>query len=120
MFDYEDCFEERNGKMISKTCCYQEFPSSRACGNILLCTVRTRSNSTLLKPKIVFCYQPISKVVEKFLNQKEFFSCIDHWKNIDLQDELYRDVYDAQEKHRRKTGFNVLPFYIKETVVTGL
>ena len=44
IYSFEDCYkEDRNGKRISLTCKFVEFPRNKACGEILLKVLHTRS-----------------------------------------------------------------------------
>ena len=86
--------------------------------NCLLYTHILISQKIYFVTKVRFSQKQSHNYIYKYIN---IIYIIIHIINIYMHNyNILYILYTTQEKHRRKTGFNVLPFYIKETVVTGL
>lgn len=99
----KDCVEHLpNGDIVSKTCPYVRFPRHpqkqhrKACGTLLLKTVRTSAGSTALYPKMLYCYKRFTESLQGMLLRPGFLNSCEKWRNRSIQEGCLEDVYDGR------------------------
>ena len=91
-----------DGSIVSKLCGYVRFPNHpqrhhrKPCGCVLLKTVRTSTNTTILYPRTLYCYQSLVTSLQQMLQRPEFFRKCEAWRCRSISNQLFADVYDGQ------------------------
>ena len=103
LYSVKDCVEHLpNGDIISKTCPYVCFPRHpqkqhrKACGTLLLKTVRTSAGSTALYPRMLYCYKSFIESLQGMLLRPDFLNSCEKWRNRSIQEGCLEDVYDGR------------------------
>lgn len=102
LYNFDDCFELRNRKRVSKNCTFVEFPNHcqlfrrTSCGEPLLREVILKSGQTKLYPFKVYCYQSVTDTLQRFLVRPGFAVKCELWWNRGIPNGFLADVYDCR------------------------
>lgn len=102
LYNFDDCFELRNRKRVSKNCAFVEFPNHRqlfrrtSCGEPLLREVTLKSGQTKLYPFKVYCYQSVTDTLQPFLMRPGFAAKCELWRNRGIPNGFLCDVFDGR------------------------
>lgn len=102
LYNFDDCFELRNRKRVSKNCAFVEFPNHRqlfrrtSFGEPLLREVTLKSGQTKLYPFKVYCYQSIPDTLQPFLMRPGFAAKCELWRNRGIPNGFLCDVFDGR------------------------
>lgn len=104
VYNYESCYEVKNGKVISKSCQFVAFPdhphrSQREhCGMILLRKVRTKIKGTDLVPRKTYVYQSLHEAITFMVSKPGFLDVCERWRGraSKVPDDTFADIYDGK------------------------
>lgn len=75
-----------NKSIISASCAHKAFPNHphrsrrNACGTVLMKSVRTSSGSTVLYPRLLYCYKSVVQSLQEFLLRPGFIELCEKWR----------------------------------------
>ena len=82
-------------------CMHFEFPNHpqhwnrKLCGMQLMKVVKTAKQAALHYPRLIYCYKPILQSLQEFLLCPNFIQKCEIWRQKDMADDVYNDVYDG-------------------------
>ena len=116
LYDWKECIVKlANGECVSRKCSYVQFPlhpqahRRKACGTILMKTLKTRMGNNLLYPRRIYCYRSIIDSLQELLRRPGFHEKCEAWRSRSTSDTVYGDVYDG-EVWRSFLSYNGKPF----------
>lgn len=102
IYEFEECIDKGlRGKRASKHCQYKAYPNHpqavhrKPCGALLLKEVKCR-NKMFCYPFRTFCWTGIIDSLQMLLSRPSFLQKCEHWRLIEPQAGLLRDVYDGK------------------------
>ena len=101
LYDFNDCYELRFGKNISKRCTFVEFPHHQQsfrrtkCNETLLREEQLKGGETRLYPFRVYCYNSIISTLEQFLKRPTFMAKLESWRQRNVPHGMLADVFDG-------------------------
>jgi hypothetical protein len=100
LYSLEESKQKIGSREISKRCTFVAYPmhpqiSRRApCNAILLKSIEMQSGKTLLYPRKIYCYKPLTSSIQNMLHRPGFIEECENWRNR-LPGDL-SDVYDGR------------------------
>ena len=105
LYEIGECIIMVNGKKESALCSFQKFPNHsmpsmrKACGNLLMKTIRSCKDTIFLYPRQVYCYTSPIDMLRTFLKRPGFFQLCQEWKDRNQREDVIADVYDGAIWH---------------------
>ena len=102
IYHYEDSYEMKHGKKVSKKCTFVEFPNhthrsrQNECAHLLLKEVQCKDDTKKLYPYKVYCYRSIENSLKTFLDRPGFVEKCVAWRSRPYIPGYFRDVYDGR------------------------
>ena len=102
LYNFDDCYELRNRRRVSKNCAFVEFPNHRqlfhrtSCGEPLFREVTLKIGQTKLYPFKVYCYQSVTDTLQRFIMRPGFALKCELWRNRGKPNGLLCDVFDGR------------------------
>ena len=102
LYKFEDCLNDSEGDIFSKTCSYIRFPNHPLnrfrlqCGQPLLKKVVFASGKVIFYPLKVYPYKPVSAYLEVLLLRPGFAELCQHWKYRVSSSTKLCDIYDGK------------------------
>lgn len=87
IYDYDSCFEYKDGQKVSKRCRYVAFPNHMQrnqrlpCGALLMKEVKLKSSKINLVPIKTYPYQSLKHAISTLVSDPQFLNLCEHWRN---------------------------------------
>jgi len=94
----EECTKIVNGQQVALRCTNMlPFRKQKVeCGHQLVKEVKLTSGKTMFYPLKVYCYRSVIETLEKFVKRNGFTEKCESWRNREVNENEYGDVYDGQ------------------------
>ena len=99
LYDPGDCTQRIGGKLVAKCCTHKAFKKgkgARECGTKLAKKVALTNGKECFYPFKVYCFNSVINQVEALLKRPNFAQKCEHWRERDILDGVYSDIYDGQ------------------------
>ncbi|KXJ06347.1 hypothetical protein AC249_AIPGENE12530 [Exaiptasia diaphana] len=102
LYEFDDCYEERLGQTVIKTCQYVNHGNHRqvfrrtVCNELLLKEVILKNGRKRLYPFKVFCYNSVIDSLKKLLSKANFISNCEQWRNRNVPQGFLADIFDGK------------------------
>ncbi|XP_048590351.1 uncharacterized protein LOC116609390 [Nematostella vectensis] len=96
LYYIKDCTVQRPNGLVSKRCSHVRYlrhphrNKRRECGTVLMKTMRSKSGSLFLHPKLLYCYNKVSKSLRDLVTKPGF---LQKCEELPRQQECMADVY---------------------------
>ena len=103
IYNVDDCkVMLPNKSIISAVCDHIEFPNHphksrrKSCHALLMKSVRTSSGSTVLYPRLLYCYKSVAQSLQNLLMRPGFIELCEKWRCWKQSKDVLADVYDGK------------------------
>eukprot|EP00112_Aurelia_sp_Birch-Aquarium-sp1_P023214 Seg6828.3 transcript_id=Seg6828.3/GoldUCD/mRNA.D3Y31 product="hypothetical protein" protein_id=Seg6828.3/GoldUCD/D3Y31 len=101
LYELDKCYYVNRGIRYSRKCNFIDFDNHRLahlrkeCGAELLKIARSPSGKRTLVPFKLYCYKSLKGSLEQLTKRKDFQKMCQSWRERNLPDGIYEDVYDG-------------------------
>jgi len=99
LYDPGDCTQWIRGNIVAKCCTHKAFKKGKGakeCGAKLAKNVLLSDGKTCFYPFTMYCFNSVINQLEAMLKRPNFAQKCEHWRERNVTDGLYSDVYDGQ------------------------
>ena len=99
LYDPGDCTHQIGGRITAKCCTNKAFKKgkwSKECGAKLAKRVVLSDRKECFYPFKVYCFSSVINQIEGLLKRPNVAEKCEHWRQRDVTDDVYSDVYDGQ------------------------